>query len=115
MIQKVNRLSAYLKKEKNCAVVVCLSLLGYKNANAPDDVKLASRSTHLDVIIGGNTENFPKYPMIALNSNNEEVLIHSAAGNPAGLGEIAIGFDERDQKRHISFADKPSKQASAVA
>ena len=46
VIQKVNDLSAWLKKEKGCTVVVCLSQLGYKNNNTPDDISMAKKSQH---------------------------------------------------------------------
>lgn len=42
IIQKINRLSVFLKKEKNCDLVVCLSRLGFKNKNTPDDIFLAT-------------------------------------------------------------------------
>lgn len=103
VIQKVNSLSAYLKKEKNCTVVVCISTLGYKNNNAPDDFKLASESTHLDIIIGGHSKNFYPHPYIISNKHKQEVVIHSASGLPAGCGVIDIDFDEFGVKKYISF------------
>ena len=109
VIQKVNTLSAYLKKEKNCAIVVCISQLGYKNKNTADDITLADRSTHLDIIIGGHAKNFQKNPVIALNSNKSEVIIHSASGDPFACGFIQIDFDRQDQKKHISFTVPSSK------
>ena len=104
-LQKVNDLSAWLKKEKGCTVVVCLSQLGYKNKNTPDDISMAKKSKHLDMIIGGNTKNFHLQPIILLNENNEEVIIHSAATDTAVFGKIAINFNEQGQKQHISFAN----------
>ena len=105
VVKKVNDLSSYLKKEKNCQVVVCLSQLGYKNKNAPDDITLASASTCLDIIIGGHISNFASHPIIALNNNKGEVIIHSAAGNNFGVGKIEIDFDEKGRKRRIDFSD----------
>lgn len=103
VIQKVNNLTAWLKKEKGCTVVVCLSQLGYKNNNTPDDITLAKKSIHLDMIIGGNTKNFHQHPMILLNSKNEEVIIHSAVDVSAAFGKIDIDFNALGQKKHISF------------
>jgi 5'-nucleotidase len=106
VIKKINALSAYLKKDKKCSMVVCLSQLGYKNKKAPDDITLATKSTHLDVIIGGHKNNFHVYPIIALNSKDGEVIIHSAAGNPAAFGNIEIDFDVRGQKKYVHFINK---------
>ncbi len=112
VIDEVNNLSAWLKKEKGCSVVVCLSQLGYKNKNSPDDISMAKKSMHLDLIIGGNTKNFHQHPVILLNNNNEEVIIHSAAAEAAAFGKIDIDFNERGQKKHISFSNNLSAYAT---
>jgi hypothetical protein len=112
VVEKVNTLSAYLKKVKNCSVVVCLSQLGYKNKNTTDDITLAKKSTHLDIIIGGHADNFQANPVIALNSSNREVIIHAAAGDPAIVSKIEIDFDEKGRKNHVSFGNKLSKNTA---
>jgi hypothetical protein len=104
VIEKVNRLAAYLKKEKKCAVVVCLSQLGYKCSHTPDDITLASHSSYIDIIIGGHPENFHPLPVIALNKQQAEVIIHAAGDNSFGYGKVAIDFDERGRKKQVSFA-----------
>ena len=109
IIQKIKTLSTWLKKEKNCTIVVCLSQLGYKNKNTPDDITLAKESTHLDIIVGGHAENFHMNPVVALNSNNSEVIIHSASGNSFDCGKIEIDFDGQGRKNHICFANHSSK------
>ena len=103
VIQKIKTLSAHLKNEKNCTMVVCLSQLGYKNENTPDDITLAKESTHLDIIVGGHAKNFQTNPIIALNSKNEEVIIHSASGDPVACGIIKIDFNGQGGKKHIGF------------
>ncbi|MEO6251879.1 MAG: hypothetical protein ABIO79_01125 [Ferruginibacter sp.] len=105
VIEKVNNLSAWLKKEKGCAVVVCLSQLGYKNKNTPDDITLAKESINLDLIIGGSTKNFHQHPVILLNNSNQEVIIHAAAADPSGFGKIDIDFNEWGQKKHVRFTN----------
>ena len=105
IVNSINTLAAYLKKEKKCHMVVCLSQLGYKNRNNPDDITLAEKSLNLDMIIGGDTKNFHQHPVILLNSNNEEVIIHSATGDATVFGKIDIDFNELGQKKHISFAN----------
>ena len=108
IIEKINTLSAYLKKEKNCTIVVCLSQLGYENKNAPDDISIAEKSTHLDIIIGGHATNFQTHPIIVLNRNNGEVIIHSASGDSLACGLIKIKFDGQGRKKHIGFTDQSS-------
>ena len=108
IVQKIKTLSTWLKKEKNCTMVVCLSQLGYKNNNTPDDITLAKESTHLDIIVGGHAENFHMHPVVALNSNNSEVIIHSALGNSFECGNIEIDFDRQGRKNQISFGNQLS-------
>jgi len=100
----INELSAYLKKEKNCQLVVCISDLGYKNKNGLDDITLAEKSTHIDIIIGNHATNHTTFPFVTRNSRKEEVIIHSAVDNGFGLGNIEIGYDERTATRNsVSF------------
>ncbi len=113
VIQATNSLCTYLKKEKNCKIVVCLSQLGYKNNNAADDIKLAAASTSLDIIIGGHADNFHVNPIIAANSNAGEVIIHSSAGSAFGCSNIEIDLDDQGQKKHISFIHNKSKDAGS--
>ena len=98
-----NTLSAYLKKDKGCQLVVVLSQLGYKNDSGNDDLELARGSAYIDIIIGGHSSNFCASPVIAHNRWNEEVIIHSAADNGFALGNIEIGFDRNHNKRSVDF------------
>jgi 2',3'-cyclic-nucleotide 2'-phosphodiesterase (5'-nucleotidase family) len=105
IIQNINSLAAFLKKEKKCTLVVCLSQLGYKNTNNIDDTSLAKNSNDLDIIIGGNVNNFYKHPVVLLNNKNSEVIIHSAAGDFTSMGKIEIDFDNRGRKKNINFTN----------
>lgn len=109
IVQKIKTLSSWLKKEKKCTMVVCLSQLGYKNNNTPDDITLAKESTDLDIIVGGHAENFHVHPIVVLNNNQAEVIIHSASGNSFDCGTIEIDFDRQGRKNQISFANHSSK------
>lgn len=100
----INALATYLKKEKNCHLVVCLSLLGYKSTNGLNDLELAAASTHLDVIIGGHADDFCTRPVIAQNKNKEEVIINHAATNGLALRKIEIGFNSLGKKGQVVFS-----------
>lgn len=102
-IESINTLAAYLKKEKNCHLVVCLSQLGYRTANGINDLQLAALSTHLDIIVGGHADNFCTRSVIARNKNKEEVIINYAANNSLALRKIEIGFDNRGRKSQVAF------------
>lgn len=102
--ESINALAIYLKKEKNCQLVVCLSQLGYKSANGLNDLELAAASTHLDVIIGGHTSDYCTRPVIAQNRNKEEVIINHAATNGLALRKIEIGFNNLGKKEQVAFS-----------
>ena len=102
-IDKLNDLAVYLKEEKNCHLVVCMSQLGYKSNTGLDDLTLAAGSTHLDIIIGGHAENFCKQPVIAQNKNKQEVIINHTAASCLALRKIEIGFNSRGKKMQIAL------------
>lgn len=101
---RINALAIYLKKEKNCQLVVCLSQLGYKSTNGLNDLKLAEVSTHLDVIIGGHESDFCPRPVIAMNKNKEEVIINHAATSSLAFRKIEIGFSKQGKKEQVTIS-----------
>lgn len=102
-VDQINNLAGFLKKERNCDLVVCLSNLGYRNSTALDDVNLAANSTGLDIIIGGHANNFSKQPVTVFNKNQEEVIINHSFSGGVDFGKIEIEFDNKGKKRHIAF------------
>ena len=102
-VKRINHLSALLKKEKDCHLVVCISQLGYKNKNKVDDIILAGKSENVDIILGEHTPNSPKRPIIAANMKKAEVIIHYTENNTDALGKIRIGFNQFGSKYKVSF------------
>ena len=49
-VDVVNRYAEYLKNEKGCDIVMCLSHLGYS-----EDVEVAAKVRNVDVIVGGHS------------------------------------------------------------
>ena len=106
-----NTLAAWLKNEKKCHLVVCLSQLGYKTKSAIDDLQLANNSTHIDIIISGHASNFSSRPVITGNSKKAEVIIHASAAKDLALGNVEISFDEKNCKKFIAFNNLFSNKA----
>jgi 5'-nucleotidase len=102
-VESINALAMYLKQEKNCQLVVCLSQLGYKSKKGLNDLALAEASTHLDVIIGGHADDFCTRPVTAQNKNKEEVIINHAATNGLAMRKIEISFDNRGKRSQVAF------------
>lgn len=79
--------AAWLKKKKKCDIVICLSHLGYQyKDDTPDDIKLASGTRNIDVILGGHTHTFMKEPALINNLDGKPVII-----NQVGKGGILVG------------------------
>lgn len=114
VIKNVDLLAGYLKTEKKCQLVVCVSQLGYKQKNAIDDLSLAYESKNIDVIINGHSTNFSPKTLTVPNKDKKEVIIQSSKGNATACGKLEIGFDENGVKKHIHLATKLYKNRSAA-
>lgn len=103
LVGSINDLAAYLKKEKNCHLVICLSQLGHKQKNKMDDITLAEKSYHIDMILGKQAGLTSSKPVIAKNKSKAEVILQYTEDGDAVLGKIKIGFSPAGNKHHISF------------
>ena len=66
----VNRYAAYLKNEKNCDIVICLSHLGYG-----EDMDLAASVRNVDIIVGGHTHTHLDNEQKVKDLDGKEVVI----------------------------------------
>ena len=102
-IKNVNDIAIFLKEQKSCNLVVCLSSLGFKSENSFNDLSLAESSTHIDIIAGVHISNYCKQPYISRNKNKEEVIINYAGSDGLAFHTIEIGFDKSGSKNHAKF------------
>ncbi len=96
-------LSRILKHEQKCDLVICLSHLGYKYNDEKDkisDVKLATLTKDIDLIIGGHTHTFLDKPTILKNSEDKEVIVNQAGCYGINMGRIDFYFDNDKSKSH---------------
>ena len=97
-------LSRKLKHEQKCDLVICLSHLGYKYKDEQDkisDIKLATLTKDIDLIIGGHTHTFLDKPTILKNSEGKEVIVNQAGCYGINMGRIDFYFDNDKSKSHI--------------
>jgi len=99
---KANAIATYLKKEKGCDLVICLSHLGYIQDKGPNNAEFAKASEHIDLIIGGHTEFVMPGSMILKNKLKQEVIV--SHGGPGGIlvKQITFGFNAEQQKNNIT-------------
>jgi 5'-nucleotidase len=85
-----------LKQEEKCDLVICLSHIGYQYKNEPDkisDVRLATFTKDIDLIIGGHTHTFLDKPTIIKNADGKDVLVNQVGCYGVNLGRIDFYFD----------------------
>jgi 5'-nucleotidase len=96
-------LSRILKHEQKCDLVICLSHLGYKYNDEKEkisDLKLATLTKDIDLIIGGHTHTFLDKPTILKNSEGNEVIVNQAGCYGINMGRIDFYFDNDKSKYH---------------
>lgn len=87
--------SRLLKQEEQCDLVICLSHLGYQYKNDKiSDLKLASLTRDIDLIIGGHTHTFLSTPTVVLNSEGNEMLVNQVGWAGINMGRIDFFFDD---------------------
>ncbi len=105
-ISTANRVAKELKEEKACDYVICLSHLGYTYKSGKiSDVKLASESENIDLILGGHTHTFMEQPKEFINKIGHLVIVNQAGWAGVILGRIDVYFDKRK---------RPSKPRSTM-
>tara|TARA_B100000900_G_scaffold414979_1_gene443285 strand:- start:489 stop:1412 length:924 start_codon:yes stop_codon:yes gene_type:complete len=93
-INKSNEIAKYLKREKKCDLIICLSHLGLKyDEDKYSDVLLAQQSKYIDLIIGGHTHSFLKEPIKIYNKEKKEVIINQVGWGGINLGKIDFHFN----------------------
>ena len=90
-----------LKTIEQCDLIVCLSHLGYHYRNNPkkvSDLRLASATSGIDLIIGGHTHTFLPKPTVVKNKDDENVLVNQVGCYGINLGRIDFYFDSENNK-----------------
>ncbi len=88
-------------KAKKCDLIICLSHLGYQYKNDPDkisDIKLASATKDIDLIIGGHTHTFLDKPTVIKNLDGKDVLVNQVGCYGINVGRIDFTFDDDKAK-----------------
>jgi len=98
-IKVATETASFLRNEKKCSLVVCLSHLGYKMSYGEiSDLVLAPQTEHIDLIIGGHTHTFLNEPTVVKNKKGRPVLINQAGWGGASIGRLDFTFDKVSKK-----------------
>lgn len=105
-VEIANHYAHFLKNEKNCDLVICLSHIGYEYENDPQkicDKKLVTQTENIDLILGGHTHTFFKEPEVFINKAGKNVLINQVGWSGLLLGRIDYFFDENKKVQNIAW------------
>src|SRR5690606_11685230 len=93
-IEITQDMTRFLKSEKKCDLIICLSHLGYRyNMDKISDMVLASKTKDIDLIIGGHTHTFLDKPTITRNIEGKSVIINQVGCFGINLGRIDFYFE----------------------
>ncbi len=80
---------ALLRNEQRCDLVICMSHLGYSyREDKISDLKLASLTQDIDLIIGGHTHTFLEKPVVVKNAADKDVMVNQVGCYGINLGRI---------------------------
>ncbi|MBV2224071.1 MAG: metallophosphatase [Cloacibacterium sp.] len=96
----------FLRKEKSCDLVICLSHIGFDyrdDADKISDKKLAAQTDNIDLILGGHTHTFLPEPQSFTNKSGKNVLVNQVGWAGLLLGRIDFYFDKNKSLQNISW------------
>ncbi len=92
-IETANKMAVFLKKQKKCDLVICLSHLGYN-----PDVQFAKATSNIDIIIGAHTHTFMTNPYRTENSEGKTVIINQMGKSGIYVGRLDITLSEKGKE-----------------
>ena len=90
-VEIVNRYAAYLKEEKGCDMVICLSHLGFADEDYTD-CELAAKVRNVDVIVGGHSHTHLDDKVVVKDLDGEDVIIVQAWKWGRIIGKLSVDF-----------------------
>ena len=105
-IEIAQHYSDFLRNEKKCDMVICLSHIGYDYKDDPkkiSDKLLAANTAGIDLILGGHTHTFLPEPQSFINKNGKNVLVNQVGWAGLLLGKITFYFDKNKNVKNISW------------
>ncbi len=99
-------MESFLKNEKNCDLVICLSHLGFQyRENKVSDLVLANETFMTDLIIGGHTHTFLEEPIVQKNKAGKQVIVNQASWGGMVMGKIDFTFERSGSKKNLAVSN----------
>lgn len=99
-------MESFLRNEKKCDLVICLSHLGLSYSEEKiSDMTLAKETSFTDLIIGGHTHSFVEKPIEEKNKAGKSVIVNQAWWGGLVVGKIDFVFERSQRKKEMVLAD----------
>lgn len=99
-IKIANDYSDLLRKKHRCNLVICLSHLGYSyKENKVSDSVLATKTSGIDLILGGHTHTFLEKAQEFTNLEGGKVLVNQVGWAGLNLGKVDYYFTKGQKKK----------------
>ena len=100
------KMESFLKNDKNCDLVICLSHLGLRyRENKVSDMDLAAETSYTDLIIGGHTHTYLEKPLEEKNKLGQPVIVNQAWWAGLVVGKIDFVFEKSKRNKKAVYSD----------
>lgn len=89
-VEVMNKYASYLKNDKKCDLVICLSHLGYDHRNS--DCELATQVRNVDIIVGGHSHTRLDDLTRVKDLDGKDVIILSDWKWGLTIGNLSVDF-----------------------
>jgi 5'-nucleotidase len=86
-VKVVNKYAEYLREEKGCDMVICLSHLGYT-----EDKEVAASTVNVDLIVGGHSHTLLHKKQVVKNPEGDDVVVVQNWKWGLNLGHLSVDF-----------------------
>ncbi|MDL2223402.1 metallophosphatase [Bacteroidales bacterium OttesenSCG-928-M11] len=94
-IVSANETADFLREEKDCDLIICLSHLGYfEKEEEMGDITLAKQTRNIDIILGGHTHTYLEEPVYIKNKDGKTVTISQVGERGLSVGRLDIKMEE---------------------
>ncbi|WP_319226599.1 metallophosphatase [Draconibacterium orientale] len=100
------RMESFLKNDKKCDLVICLSHIGLRyRDNKVSDMVLAAETSFTDLIIGGHTHSYLEKPLEEKNKLGQTVIVNQAWWGGLVVGKIDFVFEKSKRNKKAVYSD----------
>ena len=105
-VARGNETALHLRSVEKCALVVCLSHLGFRyRDDKVSDVTLAARSRNIDIILGGHTHTFLDEPVVVDDLDGVPTIINQVGFAGLRLGRLDVAFPRKGEVNCIACSN----------